>query len=339
MHAPIHTVGLGRNAMATRFEIFLPGEDPVAMQAAAEEALDEIERLDRQLNIYQPGSEMSRLNARAAHGPVKVEPVLFRLLQHAKQLTEETAGAFDITIAPLMRCWGFMRGTGRIPDPLQLEQARACVGIHHVWLDENDFTVRFDREGVMLDLGSIGKGFALDRAVGLLREAGVARGLIHGGTSTVCALGAPPGAEAWKVAIERPDQARKTHACAGLIRPHGPLEASSLLTVVPLKDASLSVSAIWGKSFEEDGKILGHVIDPRTGQPVNHAWLAAVVLPSAAETDALSTALLVAGIPGHGAWARLRPGIRSLVVEPPKKIGESECRTAGSGFEVHLHST
>src|SRR5579863_5705402 len=100
-------VALARNAMATRFEIVLHGEDPVRLRAAGEEALDEIGRIEGQLSLFRPSSEIARVNAGAAHGPVKVSPPVFRLLQHAARLSHETGGAFDVTIAPLMRCWGF----------------------------------------------------------------------------------------------------------------------------------------------------------------------------------------------------------------------------------------
>src|SRR2546422_10259 len=121
----MHRVAVARHAMATRFEIVLHGENEVGLRAAAEEALDEIERLEAQLNLYQPTSEISHINARAAFEPVRVEPSLFRLLQHAQRLSQETEGAFDITVAPLMRCWGFMRGTGRLPHPAELAEARS----------------------------------------------------------------------------------------------------------------------------------------------------------------------------------------------------------------------
>src|SRR5438552_835225 len=183
------TVAVARHAMATRFEIVLHGEYEVGLRAAAEEALDEIERLEAQLNLYQPTSEISHINARAGYEAVRVEPSLFRLLQHAQRLNQETDGSFDITVAPLMRCWGFMRGTGQLPDPADLAKAREKVGMRWVSLDEENFTVAFAREGVMLDLGSIGKGYALERAAQLLREAGVSSGILHGGTSTVFALG------------------------------------------------------------------------------------------------------------------------------------------------------
>src|SRR5437879_5936981 len=108
-------VTLARHAMATRFELVLHGDNPAALRAAGEEALHEIDRLEAQLSLYRPASEISRLNARAAREPVKVSPGLFALLEHAKRLHDETAGAFDITIAPLVRCWGFMDGGGRVP--------------------------------------------------------------------------------------------------------------------------------------------------------------------------------------------------------------------------------
>jgi thiamine biosynthesis lipoprotein len=292
---------LALNAMATRFELVLHGPNATRLRAAGEAALREIERLEAQLSLYRPTSEIARVNASAAREPVQVSPPVFHLLQHARQLQSESGGAFDITVAPLVRCWGFMHGTGRLPEPAEIEEARACSGMAHVILDEKNYSVRFDREGVMIDLGAIGKGYAIDCAAEILRESGVASALLHGGTSTVYGIGAPPDAEGWKIALAAP-----------LPQPSGQ-------NTVTLRDNALSVSAVWGKSFETDGKKFGHVIDPRTGQPVNNAVQAAVVLPSATETDALSTALLVVGLEGHEVIGRLRPGIRTLVMGPAEK--------------------
>lgn len=296
----MQTITLARHAMATRFEIVLHGDNPTALRAAGEEALEEIERLERQLSLFQPTSEIAHVNARAAHEPVRVSPPLFALLQHAKRLHEESGGAFDITIAPLMRCWGFMAGIGQLPVPAELDAARASVGMHLVELIPASFSVRFARPGVMLDLGAIGKGYAIEQAAGILRDAGVTRALIHGGTSTVYAIGAPPESPAWTVAIEKP-------------RPNPDAE-SALLTSVPLCDEALSVSAISEKFFRANGTTFGHVLDPRTGQPVCNALLAAVMLESATETDALSTALLVRGTEGHRDVVSLRPEMKALLV-------------------------
>lgn len=287
--------------MATRFEIVLHGGNPVALRAAGEEALDEIDRIEAQLSLYKPTSEIAHINARAAHEPVRVSPPVFRLLEHAQRLSAETGGAFDISIAPLVRCWGFMGGTGRMPDPLAVEEARRKVGMDLIHLDDREFTVSFARDGVMLDLGAIGKGYALERAVELLQDAGVTSAMIHGGTSTVHAIGRPPGDEPWKIAIEQPRQ--------------DAAQPGKLLALVPLENESMSVSAIWGRSFQSGEKSYGHVIDPRTGQPAEAALLSAVVLPSATETDALSTALLTMGSAGLRRLAEIREHTRCLVVE------------------------
>ena len=299
----MQTVTLARHAMATRFELVLRGENSVGLQAAGEEALDEIDRLENQLSLYRPGSEIAQLNARAAREPVLVSPEVFSLLQHAQKLSDETGGAFDITIAPLVRCWGFMGGTGKMPTPEEVAAARELVGMHNVLLNEASRTVRFAREGVMLDLGAIGKGYAVEQAAKILREAGVESALIHGGTSTVYAIGQPPDCEAWKIAIEQP----AVGAC------HSTSAPSELPTVL-LHDEAMSVSAISGRAFQADKKYFGHVIDPRTGQPTEAALLSVVVLPSATETDALSTALLTLGAEGHERIARLRQNMRTLLL-------------------------
>jgi thiamine biosynthesis lipoprotein len=287
--------------MATRFEIVLHGDNPVALRAAGEEALDEIERLEARISLYRDTSEIAHANARAAFEPVRVSPPVFRLLEQARQLSRETDGAFDITIAPLVRCWGFMGGTGRMPTPEAVAAARSRIGWHRVQLDSANFTVRFEQEGVMLDLGAIGKGYAIERAAEILRDDGVTSAILHGGTSTVHAIGRPPDADAWKIAIERPVEVAAS--------------PPPLLATVPLRDESLSVSAVWGRSFQSGDKAYGHVIDPRTGQPAEAALLAAVVLPSATETDALSTALLTLGAAELPRIAALRAGTRCLVVE------------------------
>lgn len=297
----MHSVTLARRAMATRFEIVLYGDDPVALRAAGEAALDEIDRLEDRLSLYRSGSEIAHVNARAAREPVRVTAEVFALLEQAQRLSAETGGAFDITIAPLVRCWGFMGGQGHAPAPEVTRAARQCVGMHLVELDAARRTVRFAREGVMLDLGAIGKGYAVEQAARRLREAGVTGALLHGGTSTVYALGAPPGQDAWTLAIETPPA---TARIAGF----------PALPAVRLRDEALSVSAVWGRAFESGGELFGHVIDPRTGEPVRHGLLAAVAGASATETDALSTALLVLGVGGWAQLAGARPGLRAWLV-------------------------
>jgi FAD:protein FMN transferase len=304
------------HAMATRFEIVLHGANPASLRAAGEEALAVVEEIEAQLSLFRSSSEIAYLNARAAREPVRVTPGLFALLQHAQKLSEQTGGAFDITVAPLVRCWGFMGGEGRMPGAQEVAEARAKVGMPLVRLDPGACTVQFTREGMMLDLGAIGKGYAVERAAEVLREAGVTSALLHGGTSTVEAIGQPPDEEFWKVAIETPAPE---------------LEAPPmLLATVHLKDEALSVSALREHSFRAGGRTFGHIIDPRTGEPTVGTVLAAVVLPSATETDALSTALLTLGRAGHEHVAALRPGMRTLVVSE----AGSQLGVEAKGIEV-----
>ena len=136
---------LALNAMATRFELVLHGENASSLRAAGEEAFAEVERLENQLSLYRPGSEIAQVNARAAREAVRVSPEVFSLLQHAAKLSAETGGAFDITIGPLVRCWGFMGAIGKMPSPEEVAEAQAKVGMQHVILDTSNRTVRFAR--------------------------------------------------------------------------------------------------------------------------------------------------------------------------------------------------
>jgi FAD:protein FMN transferase len=318
-------------AMATRFEIVLHGSRAMDLRAAGEEALEEIQRLERQLSLYRADTEIARVNRLAHLEPVRVSPPVFRLLERAARLWHETGGAFDITVAPLLRCWGLMKGQGRVPSAEEIATARAAVGMALVHLDAGESTVRFERPGVMLDLGAIGKGYAVEQAASLLRQAGVSSAFFHGGTSSVYALGRPPDQEAWKVSLELPGRARTGLPPAPIISPQGALvgrrsglgspdggtsedEAPVLFAVVPLRDESLSVSAVWGKTFTAAGQTYGHVMDPRTGAPAARALMAAVVLPSATETDALSTALLTLGPEGQPLLAGRRPGVKTFLL-------------------------
>ena len=268
-------VRLALQAMATRFELVLHGDDAVALRAAGEEALREISLLESQLSFYDPASEISRINRDAARKPVRVSARVFTLLESAREYHELTNGAFDISVGPLMECWGFVRGSGTWPDSNALSEARGRTGMHGVLLDEHQHTVRFDRHGMLIDLGAIGKGYAIEEAANTLRECGVTCALLHGGTSTMVAIGTPPDSAAgWPIAVAHP---------SGL---------SESIARVQLQDEAMSVSAVRGKAFEYGGKIWGHVIDPRSGFPVQGAELAAVTHPSATLCDALSTAYL-----------------------------------------------
>jgi len=293
-------VRLARHAMATRFEWVLWGQAPKRLRAAGEEALDEVDALESALSRYRGLSDIARVNASAAVGPVRVSPSTFRLLERARVLSEATEGAFDITVGALLRVWGFVGGTGSRPLPQAVRQAR----------DASAFSVAFDHPGVELDLGALGKGHALDRALDLLTEAGVSHALLHGGTSSILTRGLAPDGRAWRVGLPGPRDS--VPEATGRLTPSG---EPSVPHWVELHDESLSVSAVWGKSFIEGGEELGHVLDPRTGEPGRRARCAAVVGPEAAVSDALSTALLVLGPEGRPLIEANNSGHRCIHLE------------------------
>ena len=289
-HASCGTIRVARTAMATRFEVVLHGTRPEALRAAAEEALDEIEAVESWLSPFRPDSELVRLHRLGVERPLRVDPRLLRFLLLAKDYSRRTKGLFDPTLGPLVRAWGFQGAIPVSPDESAISKARALVGWNHFAIDEAAGTVQLARPGVEFHPGAMGKGYALDRAVGILRDAGIENALIHGGTSTVCALGTPPDADGWDISLPMPPDGS---ACAW---PEGKPPR------ITLRDTTLSVSAIWGRP---DSRI-SHILDPRTGEPADGVAMAAVVSPSATDSDVWSTALLVGGPPLMAGefWAR-----------------------------------
>jgi len=294
-------VTVAREAMATRFEIAMHGGDPVSLRAAAEEAFDEIQRVESMLSWRKPTSPMALINARASHEPVRVNPEMFALLERCRDLWKQTNGAFDITVGPLMHAYGFHAKNGKFSDEVGLAHARAACGTQHMELNRDELTIQFARPGMRLDFGAIGKGYALELAVEILRETGIEQALVHGGTSSVCAIGHPPEADCWKIAVEYPPDGN-----AG--------QAPPVLSILELRDRAMSVSAVWGRFFRVGHDTFGHVIDPRTGAPAQRALLAIWTAESATDADALSTALLTEGRDGLDALSASFPDATSLVL-------------------------
>ncbi len=188
--AASYLVHVARPAMAGQFELFFNAGQYENDLEAGLEALDVVEDLEEQLSYFRKASEINRINSMAAHEPVEVEPRLFDLLERSLRLSEETGGAFDITAAPLGEVWGFSRRAGRVPSESELAEALDSVGSDLVKLDAAAHTVRFRKASVKLNLGSIGKGYALERAAEVLAEKGIGDYLFHGGHSSVLARGA-----------------------------------------------------------------------------------------------------------------------------------------------------
>jgi thiamine biosynthesis lipoprotein len=282
--------------MATQFEVVLPWATPRA-DAAAADALDLIDRLEAQLTVYRDTSEVSRLNRLAALAPVPVEAGLFDLLTLAARITEETGGAFDVTAGPLIKAWGFFHRQGRVPDDDELAAARQRVGMRHVALEPQGRRVRFARPGIDINLGSIGKGYALDRVAVRLRDRWrVTCGLLDGGTSSLLALGTPPGEpDGWLVGLKHPAGSRR-------------------LAAVRLRGRALAVSGSTYQHFDYNSRKLGHLLDPRSGRPAEGVALAAALAPTAAAADALATAFYVLGPAAARAYCDAHPDVAAVLL-------------------------
>lgn len=319
-----YLVEFSRQAMATTFQILLNARQYPQGPDAAIAALDLIEALEDQLTVYRDHSEVMHVNRQAFSGPAPVEPGLFALFEQAAQLHDETGGAFDITAGPLAKVWGFYRRQGAIPSDDDLAAALARVGMKHVTLDADAHTVRFGREGMEINLGAIGKGYALDRAAELLVAAGVNDFVIHGGASSVLARGSRSPASDGTRGAGRGDSAQDAEPATvgwdiGIGDPQRPGER---LALIDLRDRAVGTSGAAFQFFRHGGRRYGHVIDPRTGWPADGVLSATVVAPTAAEADALSTALYVLGVDEAEELVARREGTAAILVLPAERSGE-----------------
>jgi len=296
----------GRRAMATTFEVVLPF-GTAKTHAAAGMALDEIDRLEQQMTVYRDDSELSRINAEALDHAVAVDADLFDLLLRCRRWYDETRGGFDIAAGVLIKAWGFFRRQGQIPAEDDRRRAMARSGMRLVRLDAQQRTIRFVGNGVELNLGSVGKGHAADRAASLLRQQHCTSALVHGGHSSIFAMGNEPNARGWSVGVTHPE------------RPN------DRLGILRLCDRGMAISARTHQHFLHEGRKLGHLLDPRTGWPAEGMATVAATAPSAAEADALATAFFVLGEDFARGYCDSHPQIGAVLLgagaEKPTVIG------------------
>jgi thiamine biosynthesis lipoprotein len=265
---PLARFELSDEAMGSTFSLVLYGRDRAQLQSAARAAFDEAHRIDGLISNYQPASEWSEVNRSAGLRAVHVSPELFDLLSASMQYSRESEGAFDITVGPLMKVWGFYRGEGLLPRPAEVAKALESVGYGHVRLDAGARTVQFDRPNVELDPGGIGKGYAVDRMVDVLKRNGVSMALVSGSGSSIYGMGAPPDEpRGWRIAIRSPRDPHRTAA------------------EVFLKDMSLSTSGSYEKFFWAEGRTYSHIMDPRTGYPAQGAASVSVMAPRTIDSE------------------------------------------------------
>ncbi len=303
-----------RRAMACQFEIFLNAGQYDHDGPTALAALDLVDELEQQLSIYRESSEISSINRDAASRAVRVEPRLFDLLEQAIDLSRQTDGAFDMTTGPLARLWGFVKRAGAMPEGHALTAALDQVGSRHVELDPHDRTIRFARPGIEINLGSIGKGYALDRCAERFAAAGIDDVLLHGGNSSVLARGScvePGQLSGWTIGLRDPWRPQRR------------------IGQFHLQNRALATSGSGSQFFLHEGRRYGHILDPRSGWPAQGVLSATVVAPTAAQADALSTALYVLGPERASVFCAANPQIGCILLCPGARHATVELHAFG----------
>ena len=277
---PSGPLQLGRttDAMGTTFSVVAYGSDQASMNQAIDAAFEEVHRLDALLSNYQPASEWSRINREAAAHPVTVSSELFRILSDCLEYSRASEGTFDVTVGPLMRIWGFSGGGRHVPSSDEIRAALELVGYQHLQLNSEERTVRFDRPGVEIDPGGVGKGYAVDQMVAVLRARGIRNALVAASGSSIFGLGSPPDEpRGWSLSIADPWDHRKNAA------------------QVFLKDLSLSTSGSYEKSFRVGEHRYSHIMDPRRGLPAETAVQVTVIAPRTIDSEAWAKPYFIEG--------------------------------------------
>lgn len=259
--------------MGTRCAVELWAEDRAAGEAAIEAVLAEMRRIDAAMSTYKPDSEVSRINATAGAGPVPISEELLALLETAEEYSKLSHGVFDITYASVGYLYDY-RAHVR-PDDAAIERALPGIDYRQLKLDRANHTITFGRPGMRIDLGGIGKGYAVDRGVDILKSRGIAHALVNAGGDTRV-IGDRRG-QPWVIGIRHPDR------------------ANEVVLRIPLEDAAFSTSGDYERYFDEDGVRHDHIIDPKTGKSPSGVRSVTVIASTATRTDGLTKSVFIMG--------------------------------------------
>ena len=287
--------------MGTLMRIQLYAPDAAVATRAFRAAFDRIAELDAELSDYREASELSRLSRDGVGRPVGISEDLFRVLETSQQISEETGGAFDITLGPLTHLWRAARKTGRVPDSAEVRAALARCGYRKLHLNRQNRTAQLDQPGMQLDAGGIAKGFAADEALAVLERLGVRSALVAA-SGALAFSGAPPGSAGWKIGIEAPS---------------GPLVRSN---------GAVSTSGAVEQHLDAPGGIrFSHIIDPHTGMGLTQGLTVTVTGRHGIRADAASTAISVLGVERGLAWVEGQMDLAALVTEAGGRTHASSC--------------
>ena len=289
-------------AMYTQFQFtiiakegkFTKGE----MYAASQEAFDAIDSLEALISTWRRGTQASRINSEGAKNPVGVAPIVLQLVESSVRYWQATDGAFDVTVGPLVEVWKKGKDESRIPTEAEIAAAKELVGSDKLVIVPDDRSVGFAKPGMRLDFGGIAKGWALDRARQVLEQYGVSCAFLDAGTSSMVAMGAPPGKPGWTVRLDHPYNKERVDEFV-------------------VRDEAVSTSGYALDFFEVDGKKYGHIIDPRTGMPTQGMLFAMAIGSSGTLTEALSKGFFINGVAWTRAYCEKHADTRAILVPDP----------------------
>jgi thiamine biosynthesis lipoprotein len=298
--ANLHRFEFKQPHMGTLFAITLYAPDEARAREASDAAFARIAALEQMMTDYDPESELMRLCQQPVGVPVRVSDELFEVLQKSQRLAELSGGAFDVTVGPVVRLWRRARRTETLPPPEMLARAREAVGFKKLKLDSRNKTVTLTVPKMQLDLGGIGKGFAADKALEVLKQHGITRALVAA-SGDIAAGDAPPGQRGWRVGIGAMDQ-------------EGALARNLLL-----RNAAVSTSGDAEQFVEIGGKRYSHIVDPRTGAGLTERLQVSVIAKHATDTDSFDTTISVLGVERGLALVESQPGMAAFII---RKAGE-----------------
>lgn len=242
---------------------------------AINHAFQEMERIESLFSTYKEDSEISRINREAGEKVIPANPEVIMLIGKSLHFSSLSGGAFDITVRPLMQLWGFTRKEGRIPSREELERTLPLVNYKNILLDGKENRIGFSREGVEIDLGGIAKGYAVDKAVEVLRKEGINSALVNAG-GDLFALGSFKK-RPWRVGIRDPRQREE------------------IMGILEVEDRGVATSGNYERYFIHKGKRYSHLINPWSGLPVEGIEGVTIIAPNTTTADALATAVFVLG--------------------------------------------
>jgi thiamine biosynthesis lipoprotein len=241
-----------------------------------ERAFEEISRIDRLMSIYKNDSQISLINQQAGKGYVGVSPEVLQVIKKAREMADLSQGAFDITIAPLVQLWGFTQKNGHRPPEIEIRKILPLVNYKNIMVDEENRSIKLKLSGMSLDLGGIAKGYAVDRAVAVLRDCSIYRALVNAG-GDLFALGHPPNKDYWHIGIRNP------------------FVPGRIVGRLKIRDQAVATSGNYENFFLLEGKRYSHILDPRTGYPIQGIASVTILAKTTMEADALATIVAVLG--------------------------------------------